>query len=256
MGIFDKLGGKGRVLKKQTRDRSIFASNGNAGPPTHDYDGPPKWSQEPMPRDTMNSAELAGLAARPNNRQSAHIPDNSDFAYSEQDGRSELNARQFGGLPGVQESASSTSGIPSGAHARLDNTSSANIRHLRQLIRQKYRLDVYVWAHRDVLPADRAVIKAHALKSDAIMQLIKHIVEGWRRNMFNDEEWKLANQIKTELLNQHQHHRHQPWSQRLPWDYEEESDEDQYSQDSGHDSLYETDGFGEGRSSFERMGRV
>ena len=100
---------------------------------------------------------------------------------------------------------------------RMHNASTQNIRRLRGLIREKYRLDVYVWNKRGVQKAMRPTIKQEAWKSDAILQEILFIVNAWREDQFAaDGAWELANKIKDMLTESED--QHLLWRDVEPWD--------------------------------------
>lgn len=106
---------------------------------------------------------------------------------------------------------------------RKDNASTPNIRRLRQLIREKYRLDVYVWNKRSVQRAMRPRIQEHATRADAILQEISFIVNEWDKDAFDDpEEWKLAKKIKDGLMKGGS--QHLLWGDLPAWEREEDGD--------------------------------
>lgn len=82
---------------------------------------------------------------------------------------------------------------------RKEDASSQNIRRLRQLIREKYRLDVYIWSQRNAQKFVLSIVQEEAEKSDAILQDIIFIVESWEHDVFEDKEWKVAEAIKEKL---------------------------------------------------------
>jgi len=95
------------------------------------------------------------------------------------------------------------------------NASAASVRRLRGLIREKYRLDIYVWNKREVQKANRKIIMKDCLKADALLQEIYWIVNAWEESLFEPEEWKVAKKIKEALSKQEDH---AVWGDLPPWD--------------------------------------
>lgn len=95
------------------------------------------------------------------------------------------------------------------------DSSRESVRKVRQLIRERYRLDLYVWKKRGVLPANRPMVMESCVKSDKILQQIFFIVNSWEPDAFDQKEWEVAKTIK-ELLS-HQD-RHAIWGDLPPWD--------------------------------------
>ena len=101
---------------------------------------------------------------------------------------------------------------------RQRNASAESVRRLRELVREKYRLDVYVWSKRDVLRANQKIIMGDCKKADAILQEIYYIINAWEEDLFDAEEWKVAKKIKESLSQTDQH---AIWVSQPPWDREE-----------------------------------
>ena len=101
---------------------------------------------------------------------------------------------------------------------RERNASRQTVRKLRELIRERYRLDVYVWSKRKVAKGNRKVIMVQCRKSDAILQEIYFIVNAWEEDLFDPEDWKVAKKIKEGLSQQDQH---AVWGDLPPWDRKE-----------------------------------
>jgi flagellar motility protein MotE (MotC chaperone) len=103
---------------------------------------------------------------------------------------------------------------------REQNAGSANIARLRTLIREKYRLDIWIWNERDVAEPDRPIILEQCKKADDILQQIYSIVNDWEQQHFPDpEEWRTAKFIKESLLRKDQH---VIWCKTPPWDWRED----------------------------------
>ena len=101
-------------------------------------------------------------------------------------------------------------------YKRDQNASVGCVRHLRGLMREKYRLDIYVWSMREVQKADREIIEKDCAKADAILQEIYFIVNAWEEDQFEPEEWKIANKIKDNLTVNAS--KHAIWGDLPPWD--------------------------------------
>lgn len=102
---------------------------------------------------------------------------------------------------------------------RKRDASRESVRRVRQLIRDRYRLDLYVWNNRDVQRADRDIMMEHCIRADKALQQIYYCVNSWDSEDFTPEEWEVAKTIK-ELLS-HQE-RHAIWQDVPPWDREED----------------------------------
>ncbi|KAK3679079.1 hypothetical protein LTR78_001532 [Recurvomyces mirabilis] len=80
---------------------------------------------------------------------------------------------------------------------RKQNASVKNVRHVRDLIREKYRLDIEVWRRKRVQVDARFKIEEDARKADAILEEIVSIVSDWDNDVFDTpEEWEMAEEIK------------------------------------------------------------
>lgn len=83
---------------------------------------------------------------------------------------------------------------------QVQNASAENVRYLRGLIREKYRLDIYVWSKRKVQKANRKLIMKDCLKADAILQEIYFIVNAWDEKFFEPEVSFLAKGIHSLVI--------------------------------------------------------
>lgn len=103
------------------------------------------------------------------------------------------------------------------------NASAQSVGRLRSLIRERYRLDVWIWSQRKVPRADRHIIMEDCQKADAILQQIYAIVSEWDKEQFDNEEypeeWKMAETIKKIIGRQDQH---VVWCQTPPWECAED----------------------------------
>lgn len=94
------------------------------------------------------------------------------------------------------------------------NASPEYVRRVRELIRDKYRLDVYVWSMKDTIESNRRLIMRYCKRSDEILTEIWAIVSKWERDLFTGEEWKLVRQIQMGVK---QCTQEVPWQSVPPW---------------------------------------
>ena len=73
---------------------------------------------------------------------------------------------------------------------KIKEASPETLRSLRELIRDKYRLDVEIWGLRGARKPDRWVVEQKMEKADAVMQEIMAMVGLWEDN--RDESWDPA----------------------------------------------------------------
>jgi hypothetical protein len=98
---------------------------------------------------------------------------------------------------------------------RVLNSSTEYVRRVRELIREKYRLDVYVWSKRDTLESNRNLIMESGKRSDDILSEIYTIVSAWDRDLFKADEWMVVKEIRAGVLRCIREDRWQavpPWS--------------------------------------------
>jgi len=100
-------------------------------------------------------------------------------------------------------------------NARLKSLELENLRVLRDNIRRKYQLDIYIWARRGVRKPDRPLVEKKIEEADALLEEILSVVKGWEEgdNIFNADKWQLAEQIKERLLR----HGKRLWANNPPW---------------------------------------
>jgi hypothetical protein len=84
---------------------------------------------------------------------------------------------------------------------RLKLTTPEALRGLRDLIRQRYQLDMFIWSLRDARGPDRPIVIEKMEKADAVLLEIYSMVETWEENdqVWTEEEWALAQKIKERL---------------------------------------------------------
>lgn len=96
---------------------------------------------------------------------------------------------------------------------RLRKTTPEALRRLRELIRTRYQMDIYIWSLRDVQMADQKIVIEEGRKADAILQEIYNIVDTWEESGWTAEEWKVAKKIKKHLSD----HEQRIWENNPPW---------------------------------------
>jgi hypothetical protein len=87
---------------------------------------------------------------------------------------------------------------------------------LRELIRQKYALDVEIWSLRRVRLVDRGEVEDKMEKADAILQEIRDIVGAWQgteKSWDSPAEWARAQEIQERLLSDGK----REWRKNPPW---------------------------------------
>lgn len=99
---------------------------------------------------------------------------------------------------------------------RLKEASPETLRVLRELIRNRYELDVGIWGLRSARRPDRWIVLDMMDKSDAIMQEIHAMIGAWgdnRDKAWSDEEWEKVESIRKRLQNGG----YQTWADNPPW---------------------------------------
>jgi hypothetical protein len=85
---------------------------------------------------------------------------------------------------------------------RLKEASPDTLRSLRELIRDKYRLDVEIWSLRGARKPDRWIVEQKMEKADAVLNEIMETVELWKDNhdgSWDSAEWKRVQDIRKRL---------------------------------------------------------
>lgn len=101
---------------------------------------------------------------------------------------------------------------------QLRNTSPESLYRLRELIRQRYQLDVKIWGMRNVMRSNHKVVINLGRESDAILQQIYDTIELFEESAFqgHPREWQIASRIREGIL------RSKPriWNGNPPWNDE------------------------------------
>jgi len=92
------------------------------------------------------------------------------------------------------------------------------MRQLRELIRQKYELDVEIWSMRKVKRWNRHKVEAKMEKADEIYAEIISTVRSWDGNprYWKKHEWKKAQEVQRRL----QAPGKRVWKSNPPWEEE------------------------------------
>jgi hypothetical protein len=99
---------------------------------------------------------------------------------------------------------------------KMKQTSPETLRDLRELIRERYELDVKIWALRSVRKQDRPIVQNKMDKADAVMEDILLMVDMWGDNSdgrWDSEEWEKVGIIRKKLFEGG----HRRWADNPPW---------------------------------------
>lgn len=86
---------------------------------------------------------------------------------------------------------------------KIKEASPETIRSLRELIREKYRLDVEIWGLRGARKPDRWLVELKVEKADAVVKEIMAMVKVWEDNTdgsWDPKEWERVQDIRKRLL--------------------------------------------------------
>jgi len=116
-------------------------------------------------------------------------------------------------LPVPAESPAPADIVPRRQKTR--KVTAEEIRELRELVRQRYALDVRIWGLRDVLPATRPAVMRDMIKADALLVRIESLVKNMdKREYFeNDRQYHMFSDIKNRI----QASGKRNWSKNGPW---------------------------------------
>ncbi|QDS69845.1 hypothetical protein FKW77_000194 [Venturia effusa] len=89
---------------------------------------------------------------------------------------------------------------------------------LRELIRQRYALDVEIWSYRRVRRVDRGIVEDLMAKADAVLVEIQAMVTAWQgtEKLWTGPEWIKAQEIRDRLLADGK----RQWLSNPPWNDE------------------------------------
>lgn len=99
---------------------------------------------------------------------------------------------------------------------RMRQMSPETLRNLRELIRQKYELDVEIWDLRAVRKPDRWIVIEKMEKADAVLQEILTMVTAWEgtQQSWTGGEWERVQEIQDRL----QVDNKRWWTGNPPWE--------------------------------------
>jgi len=82
----------------------------------------------------------------------------------------------------------------------VNHNSTRALQELRELIRERYELDMEIYRLRNISYSNRDVVMARMEKSDEILQKIYSVIETWSPESFDETEWDRATEVKERLL--------------------------------------------------------
>lgn len=100
---------------------------------------------------------------------------------------------------------------------KLQMVSPDTLRNLRELIRERYELDVEIWSLRNVRRPDRWIVEDKMEKADAVLLKIFTIVHAWEttQGSWTEAEWKQAKEIQNRILAEGKRW----WAGNPPWEH-------------------------------------
>jgi hypothetical protein len=99
---------------------------------------------------------------------------------------------------------------------KMKESSPETLRDLRELIRNRYQMDVEIWGLRTARKADRPKVLEKMVVADAIMEEIWMTVGTWENQQdgnWTDEEWVRVQEIKARLQSDGK----RVWEGNPPW---------------------------------------
>lgn len=98
---------------------------------------------------------------------------------------------------------------------RIKKTTPEALRDLRDLIRQRYQLDMHIWSLKGARAPDRPIVEEAMVKADSVLQEICEIVDTWEQNeaFWTPQEWALASRIKEQVMKGGK----RVWRNNPPW---------------------------------------
>lgn len=98
---------------------------------------------------------------------------------------------------------------------RIQATTPEALRSLRDLIRTRYELDMYIWSLKGARGPDRPLVVEKMEKADAVLLEINNIVDTWTENdkIWTKEEWRLAVNIRDRVKED----KKRWWAGNPPW---------------------------------------
>lgn len=99
---------------------------------------------------------------------------------------------------------------------KMKESSPETLRDLRELIRNRYQMDVEIWGLRSARKPDRPMVLQKMVVADAIMEEILTTISTWgsqRDGNWTDEEWDRVQEIKERLQSDGK----RVWEGNPPW---------------------------------------
>jgi hypothetical protein len=99
---------------------------------------------------------------------------------------------------------------------KMKESSPETLRDLRELIRNRYQMDVEIWGLRSARKPDRPKVLEKMVVADAIMEEILTTISTWENQQdgnWTDEEWERVQEIKERLQSDGK----RVWEGNPPW---------------------------------------
>jgi len=99
---------------------------------------------------------------------------------------------------------------------KMKEASPETLRDLRELIRNRYQMDVEIWGLRSARKPDRPKVLEKMVVADAIMEEILTTISTWENQQdgnWTDEEWDRVQEIKERLQSDGK----RVWEGNPPW---------------------------------------
>lgn len=106
----------------------------------------------------------------------------------------------------------------------VQNSTLGRVRELREMIREKRRLDIEIWDDRGVQLDDQEEVKQKCVKADGLMDHIVAIIQGWEEDQFGREEWLIVSKINEGMTAALEDYI--SWTKLPPWERQQMDDLD------------------------------
>ncbi|KAF2650704.1 hypothetical protein K491DRAFT_697044 [Lophiostoma macrostomum CBS 122681] len=125
-----------------------------------------------------------------------------------------LNSKKLADPAPFPTHATSSNG--SAPRSATQKVTAEELRELRELIRHKYKLDVYIWGKRNVKEFSRPEVEEKMRQADAALDAIQNRVEGWDKNELfgSDTEYRKFVEVKRRVMDEGKAR----WMDTPPWD--------------------------------------
>lgn len=104
---------------------------------------------------------------------------------------------------------------------KMRQTTPKALRELRDLIRERYQLDIEIWNLKGARGPDRPIVQKMMDKADAVLFEILARVETWTENegAWTEDEWKTAQVVRNRIMA----HGKREWKDNPPWNEKSET---------------------------------